>query len=182
MVWPCSLTFEKQDRIRMLSEDLRTEPWDLLMLESGQATATGKWRHVGQAAATCAFRWQKSQAMLRSSSYSYYYYHYLTTNETDMCTWQGSRGYLLSYKGAQTLLAFSRPIMVQVDALMGLVATFEPAFGMFWPRVDVVHKSMLRMSTIWDGCLKCYVPSSPLLCLAVLLLLALGVACVYKKK
>jgi GR25 family glycosyltransferase involved in LPS biosynthesis len=164
-----------EDRIRMLSEDLRGQPWELLMLESGQATATGKWRYVGEVAAACAFRWQRPSSAVMRSVYSYYYNYYLLNsngNETEICTWQGSRGYLLSYRGAQMLLKYSKPMMVQVDALMGLVATFEPEFRMYWPRVDVVHKNMLRMSSIWDGCLKCYVPASPasaLLLLAFLL-------------
>ena len=104
-----------EERIRLLSEDLVGEAWDLVMLESGQATATGQWRNVGEVAATCAFRWHTSQALLMQteSVYSYYYHRYLS-NETDMCTWQGSRGYLISHRGAQTLLKFAQPMMVQV--------------------------------------------------------------------
>ena len=164
-----------EDRIRTLSEDLRGQSWELLMLESGQATATGKWRYVGEVAATCAFRWQRPNSAVARSVYSYYYNYYVlnSNNETEICTWQGSRGYLLSYRGAQTLLKYSKPMMVQVDALMGLVATFEPTFRMYWPRVDVVHKNLLRMSSIWDGCLKCYVPASPLALLALLVVFLL---------
>ena len=82
-----------------------------------------------------------------------------STNGT-ACTWQGSRGYLLGYEGAQMLLKHATPIAVQVDGLMGLVATFEPRFQMYWPRVNIVHKDFTRMSTIWDGCLKCYLPTT----------------------
>ena len=72
---------------------------------------------------------------------------------------------------------------------MGLVATFDPTFHMFWPRVDVVHPNRLRMSTIWDGCLKCYVPASPFLVLLIIFgviiiisALVYVAVCIYKKK
>lgn len=135
-------------RIHDLSVDLQDVPWDLLMLESGQLTITGTWMHVGALAATCAYRptddWTN------------------TTMTLQPCTWLGSRGYLLTHAGAQTLLRHAQPIHVQVDALMGLVAAFEPRFRMYWPRSNVVHWDYLRWSTIFDGCIKCYMPSSPL--------------------
>ena len=140
------------ERIRALSEDLRGVQWDLVMLESGQVTATGRWRYVGQVAATCD-------------------YVHASTNGT-ACTWQGSRGYLLGYEGAQMLLKHATPIAVQVDGLMGLVATFEPRFQMYWPRVNIVHKDFTRMSTIWDACVKCYLPTSGLYYAAVVVVLA----------
>ena len=162
------------DRIRALWQDLQqTTAWDLIMLESGQATATGEWRYVGEVAATCAYRWQRPAALDDEVGlYDYYYRYYLTNNRTrgSVCTWQGSRGYLLSHRGAQMLLRCAHPMMVQVDALMGLVATFEPGFGMFWPRVDVVHKNLLHISTIWDGCLKCYMPGTSVFFLVTLVL------------
>lgn len=139
-------------RLAILERDLADSRWDLLMLESGQFTATGKWRAVGQIAATCA----------------------------TLCTWQGSRGYLVSYRGAQALLRFAEPIMVQVDALMGLVAAFEPGFRMYWTLSDVVHPSRMRMSTIWDACIKCYLPpGAHLFYVACSLLLFCG--CLYCK-
>ena len=70
----------------------------------------------------------------------------------------GSRGYLITGRGARILLANARPFEVQVDALMGLVATYDPAFRMYWTRADVAHPTLLRASRLWDGCLKCYVP------------------------
>ena len=120
-------------RLALLEQDLAGTEWELLMLESGQLTATGQWRHVGQIAATCSPR-------------------------SGLCTWQGSRGYLITFRGAQALLRFAEPVMVQVDALMGLVATFEPDFRMYWPRVDIVHANRMRPSAIWDACIKCYLP------------------------
>ena len=161
------------DRIRALWQDLhQTAAWDLIMLESGQATSTGEWLYVGDVAATCAYKWQKQE---HKSLYHYYYEYYTSNNNNNwtsgsICTWQGSRGYLVTHRGAQMLLRHAHPMMVQVDALMGLVATFEPGFGMFWPRVDVVHKNLLRMSTIWDGCLKCYVPGTSVFFLVMLVL------------
>jgi GR25 family glycosyltransferase involved in LPS biosynthesis len=138
------------ERISALSDDLVGERWDLLMLESGQVTATGEWRYVGQVAATCAHPRLRNQKNTNSTPLA----------QGAVCTWQGSRGYLISHAGAQQLLKFATPIMVQVDALMGLVATFEPDFLMYWPRVDVVRRDLTRMSTIWDACIKCYLPTS----------------------
>ena len=160
------------DRLRALSVDLEGVAWDLLMLESGQLTTTGEWRHVGQVAATCAHEARSRLVEAQSSLlfYSSYLDHNSNTTTTSAaadgkagCTWQGSRGYLVGYEGAQLLLRHAEPAMVQVDGLMALVAMFEPRFHMYWPRVDIVHHDYMRMSTIWDGCIKCYLPTSPLL-------------------
>lgn len=157
------------ERIHALSVDLAGEHnWELVMLESGQVTATGKWDNVGKVAATCAYAPPTRAEMMQRAEDEASLFLGLwpsqkkrsngTRREGGACTWQGSRGYLLSYGGAQTLLRYARPMMVQVDALMGLVATFEPGFRMYWPRVDIAHKDFSRASTIWDGCLKCYLP------------------------
>ena len=186
------------ERLRGLSEDLDGVPWELLMLESGQVTATGAWRNVGQVAATCAYQAPGRRELLQrlvkqSEAQPALYYHLLdpflpaanTTAtpataaaasdevaDSGACTWQGSRGYLLSYKGARLLLRYAEPIAVQVDGLMALVAMFEPGFRMYWPRVDVVHREFMRMSTIWDGCVKCYLPASPAAYVALIVVLA----------
>ena len=95
---------------------------------------------------------------------------YAATCAQRPCSWFGTRGYLLTYRGAQLLLANALPISVQVDALIGLVAGFNPGFRMYWTRENVVHLQMARMSTIWEGCLKCYLPASPLFYVCLLAL------------
>lgn len=154
------------ERIHALSMDLQGIPWNLVMLESGQLTATGKWENVGEVATTCAYQPPSRTEMVRRARQEHGLLSSLRGwyggNVSHVCTWQGSRGYLVTYAGAQLLLRYARPMMVQVDALMGLVATFEGEFGMYWPRVDIAHKDFMRRSTIWDGCLKCYIPSQGL--------------------
>ena len=48
--------------------------------------------------------------------------------------------------------------MVQTDVLMGLTATFNPTFSMYWTLYDIAHPTYLRRSKLWDGCIKCYAP------------------------
>jgi len=119
-----------------LYNDMSTIQWDVLMLESGHFIATGQWKRVGNYAATCA----------QSN---------ITVN---ICTWFGTRGYLITYEGAKKLLAHTFPVHVQIDAYMGLLAAFNPEFKMYWTRENVVHQKLFHISKIWDGCLKCYVP------------------------
>jgi hypothetical protein len=44
---------------------------------------------------------------------------------------------------------------------------------MYWTRENVVHMRFVRLSTIWEGCIKCYLPALPIyyLCTGVVLLL-----------
>ena len=120
----------------LLEHDLKeASSWDILMLEPGHITIGGPMRRVGELAMT----WD-----LPSSS---------------PCTWMGTRGYLLRASGAQKLLRHVDPTM-QVDALLGLVSTFDPDFRMFWTRLSVAHQRMLTLSTVQDRCLKCYMPQS----------------------
>lgn len=156
-------TFDRAsaERWLQLAEDLSGTGWELLILESGHIIASGTWRHVGEYAATCA-------------------HANLTTNT---CIWFGTRGYLLTHAGAQRLLLHAEPLSVQVDALMTLVAAFEPgAFRMFWTRADVAHQNLYYVTQVWDGCIKCFLPQSPLFYIGTplvwalsLLLTALGV-------
>ena len=48
------------------------------------------------------------------------------------CAVYGTRGYFVTYEGAQKILKHSTPVQVQVDALYSLVASFEPGFRTFW--------------------------------------------------
>ena len=75
-----------------------------------------------------------------------------------ICTWFGTRGYLLTYNGAQILLKHIFPITVQVDSFIGLVAAFDSNFKMFWTRQNVVHWRYLYLSHVWEHCFKCYMP------------------------
>jgi len=75
-----------------------------------------------------------------------------------ICTWFGTRGYLLTYNGAQILLNNIFPITVQVDSFIGLVAAFDSNFKMFWTRQNVVHWRYSYLSHVWEHCFKCYMP------------------------
>ena len=66
-------------------------------------------------------------------------------------------------RGARILLEHAYPISVQVDALIALVAAFHPAeFRMYWTRENIAHMRYTHMSTIWEGCIKCYLPATPI--------------------
>ena len=121
----------------LLERDLAGEAWDILMLEPGHITIAGPMRRVGELAMT----WD------------------LPSSSSSSCTWMGTRGYLLRASGAQKLLRHVDPTM-QVDALLGLVSTFNPDFRMFWTRLSVAHQRMLTLSTVQDRCLKCYMPQT----------------------
>lgn len=117
-------------------EDLRGRPgWSVVMLERGHTTSGAGWRA------------QNTSKLLMSCS-------------TGLCQWFGTRGYLLSRGGASLLLKHVEPYVVQVDALILLVSTWEPLFVMLATNTNVAHASatgFLR-TTLWDGCLKCFVP------------------------
>jgi hypothetical protein len=125
------------ERLQVLLADVKDTNWDLLMLESGHLGLNGVWRYVGNTAATCA--------------------NWSTLDSWESCNWMGSRGYLVTERGAKRLLRNAHPFLVQTDALMGLTATFDPTFLMFWPLRDIAHPTYLRRSRLWDGCIKCYV-------------------------
>lgn len=115
-----------------LWQDMHGLNWSIVMLESGHLNTEGEWLHLGQHLTTCAGR--------------------------GTCMWFGTRGYILSRPGASALLRHSRPILVQVDALVSLVAAWEGDFNMYWTRTDVAKQRLLSRSTVWDGCIKCYMP------------------------
>ena len=114
-------------------QDLRGRPgWSVVMLERGHTASK-----VGWAA-------QNNSKFLLGCS--------------GTCHWFGTRGYLLSREGATTLLQHAAPYVVQVDALISLVATWDPQFTMLATKTDVAYPSEGKKSTVWDGCLKCWVP------------------------
>ena len=130
------------NRLKMLSEDLHGIAWDVLLLENGHLNTAGAWKEVGQIAVTCAY--SKNESLLNGK----------------YCSWMGTRGYFFTYDGANALLRHARPFVVQVDALMSLLAAFDPHFRLYWTRHSVVHQNYLHLSTVWDGCIKCYMPVS----------------------
>jgi hypothetical protein len=83
---------------------------------------------------------------------------------------------MITGRGARVLLGNAEPYSVQVDALMGLTATYDPSFRMFWPVSDIAHPSYWRRSQLWDGCLKCYVPVGGTLYAFLLCFVVVGVA------
>ena len=133
------------ERLHALLAEQEEESWDLLMLETGHITVSGPTRSVGRWAMT----WD------------------IQKDNRSLCAWMGTRGYLLRPDGARTLLRHADELSVQVDALMGLVATFEPQFRMLWPRANVAHPrfplflSPLTTTVQHDVCVKCYLPRSP---------------------
>ena len=129
-------------RMHTLSLDVKNLglQWDVFLLESGHnLIATGEWLNLGLLTANCSY--QQSSGKI--------------------CTWYGTRGYLITYQGAQHLLKYAYPISVQVDSLISLMAAFSPGFKMLWTRKDVAHLRLFHVTGVWDGCFKCYLPTSP---------------------
>ena len=96
------------------------------------------------------------------------------------CEWYGTRGYLLTRGGAEALLRKARPATVQVDSLIYLLDRWDGDFTMLWTGTSVAQqRSMLRVSAVFDGCVKCYMPLSAwvyVLSLAVVVILSGGLA------
>ena len=64
-------------------------------------------------------------------------------NET--CVRYGTRGYVLNYQAAQQLLRHAEPAVVQVDALISLLAAYEPSsLRLFWCTSNIAHASSFR--------------------------------------
>eukprot|EP00284_Hemiselmis_tepida_P009319 CAMPEP_0174932290 /NCGR_PEP_ID=MMETSP1355-20121228/35620_1 /TAXON_ID=464990 /ORGANISM="Hemiselmis tepida, Strain CCMP443" /LENGTH=387 /DNA_ID=CAMNT_0016178691 /DNA_START=35 /DNA_END=1195 /DNA_ORIENTATION=- len=81
------------------------------------------------------------------------------------CSVWGTRGYVVTYRGAQRLLKHARPLITQIDALFSLVAAFEgrEGFKMFFLNKDVVLGprwiDYIGATQVQDECLKCYLPT-----------------------
>jgi hypothetical protein len=59
-----------------------------------------------------------------------------------------------------------------VDALISLAATFHPeTFQMYWTTHDIAHLRLMHVTTIWEGCIKCYLPTAPVFYASLALLL-----------
>lgn len=114
-----------------LWKDVENETYSILMLESGHINSEAEYRPVGLHAAECDGK----------------------------CNWLGTRAYVIGSDGAQKLHDHLHPIAVQVDALIGLVASYDPDFRLFWTRRSVVQQNNSMNSRIYDGCVKCYFPT-----------------------
>lgn len=125
------------ERLTQLLFDVRDEPWDILLLETGHLTVSGATRGVGQLGLT----WRDPADAAHNR-------------------WMGTRGYVLTRRGAETLLRHAGDLSVQVDALLGMAVVFD-GLRMVWPWVNIAHPTRWRPSTVqaWDPCIRCFVPS-----------------------
>ena len=59
---------------------------------------------------------------------------------------------------SRQLLRFATPAIVQVDALISLLASYEAGrFRMFWTTAEVARQNVAHMSTVFDGCIwRCF--------------------------
>lgn len=131
--------------VSRLLRDLRGLKWSVLMLQERSGLCEGSWFHVGEYAATCRD-----------------------------CTWFNTRGYVITRQGANILLGYLDPVVVQVDALIGLVNVYHKEFRMYWTRQDVAQ-GFSHPSLVQDNCIRCHVMTILIvLGLVVLVFAALG--------
>jgi GR25 family glycosyltransferase involved in LPS biosynthesis len=76
----------------------------------------------------------------------------------DACEWFGTRGYIITPQGAEILLRYYRPLLVQVDGLISLVNEYDPQFSMLWVRHKTVgeNKGHESSTTQLRPCPRCY--------------------------
>ncbi len=155
------------DRLRtLLQEDTADTDWDILMLETGHITVAGPMRRVGALGMTWAVVRPPPPPLSTSTPAA----ALALVPPEAACRWMGTRGYLLRASGARILMRHVYELTVQVDALLGLVATFDPAFRMVWPRANIAHPSMLVLTTVQqDRCIKCHLPTGGVQYAAILL-------------
>ena len=122
------LTEHARSLVAWLLTDVMDRPWSILMLQGRSMISERASENVGKLASTC-----------------------------DNCTWFGTRGYIVTERGAKVLLGYVHPIIVQVDALIGLVNRFNPDFNLYWTRREIAGIYSILHTDVWDGCLRCYV-------------------------
>lgn len=124
--------------LRQLYGDLATSNvsgWSILMLEAGHINSAYEGKPLGK---------------------------YLRTCGGGDCEWYGTRGYILTRSGARALLSQALPATVQVDSLIYLMDRWETNFTMLWTATNVAKpRSFVRLSRVFDGCVKCFMPVSP---------------------
>ena len=60
-----------------------------------------------------------------------------------------------------------------MDALIALAANLHPeTFQMYWTTHDIAHLRLMHVTTIWEGCIKCYLPTAPIFYALLALLFA----------
>ena len=144
----------EEGALQSVSQLLQEVMWvnfSVLMLQARRFEAAGVVHKTGPLAATC-----------------------------DSCTWFGTRGYIVTEQGARVLLEYVEPVVVQVDALMGLVNEFDPRFHLFWTQTEIVGNARPLASTVWDGCvLACFGVAVQIACLvSVVVLCAVMTHCI----
>ena len=73
------------------------------------------------------------------------------------CEWFGTRSYIITPQGAEILLQYYRPLLVQVDGLISLVNAYDPQFSMLWVRHKTVRERTGHKSTTQlRPCPRCY--------------------------
>ena len=139
-------------RLTQLLHDARNESWDVLLLETGHLTVSGATRTVGELGRT----WADPKDAMHNR-------------------WMGTRGYLLTRRGALLLLTHADELGVQVDALLGMAVLFD-GLRMVWSSANIAHPTRWRPSAVqtWDPCLKCLAPIDSRLYVAVCLLCVAG--------
>jgi hypothetical protein len=120
--------------LRGVLKSVENVSWGILMLDPGHVNVNGEWNAVTPVVSNCS-----------------------TT-----CEWFGTRVYAIRPHVAKILLDHMEPVIVQVDALITLVATYHPSVvRMHWTNVRIFPPFMLRRSTVNDWCIKCFLPNSP---------------------
>lgn len=94
--------------------------------------------------------------------------HLFTCSEH--CMWSGTRGYVVTPRGARKLLSAGEPLVTQIDSFISLVASYDRNFSMLWTRRTLANQNPWHVTTVWDGCLVCYLTSGLFFYLAALAL------------
>ena len=125
--------------------------WSLIMLDPPHLnTDRSYWRPVGEGAATCR---HPSLPEVGDGGEG--------AEHTVRCQWFGTRAYAIRPRAAARLLQHVEPLSVQVDALISLVAAYYPEdVGLYWTTARLFPINHTRPSTIFDYCIKCYVPNA----------------------
>jgi hypothetical protein len=80
------------------------------------------------------------------------------------CALRGTRGYIITYDGARRLLKYTKPVEIQIDSLLSLMARYHKDFRLFWTDTDVaLGPSVLEQlhdAVGQDPCVKCHLPTS----------------------
>ena len=144
------LSSSSLQKLNQLMEDASNVPWQILLLDPGHINSEGEWNRITRRLANCS---------------------------SMECINYGSRAYVLKPEGAALLL--NNFEWVQADSLIHLVSSFH-GLRAYWTTGEIFPYIWIRKSTIFDGCIKCYVPTG--LGIVYLVLIAiLVITCTLKK-